>query len=52
MLEYFIKTLQYLKRVEPHLNERRFLASIGMNQAQINKVMEAYNNANIRVQEL
>ena len=52
MLEYFIKTLQYLKRVEPYLNERRFLAEIGMTKEQINKFMEAYDNANIRVQEL
>ena len=52
MLEYFIKTLQYLKRVEPMLNERRFLAELGMTKEQINKVMEEYNNANIRVQEL
>jgi hypothetical protein len=50
MLEYFIKTLQYLKRVEPYLNERRFLKEIGMSKEQIEKVMEVYN-ADIRVQE-
>lgn len=52
MLEYFIKTLQYLKRVEPMLNERRFLFELGMNEKQVNKIMEEYNYANIRVQEL
>lgn len=51
MLEYFVKTLQYLKRVEPMLNERRFLKEIGMSKEQIEKVMEVYN-ADIRVQKL
>lgn len=50
MLNYFVELLKYLKMVEPHTNERRLLAEIGMNKEQIEKVMEVYN-ANIRVQE-
>ena len=52
MLKYFIRLLQYLKRVEPHLNERRLLRDLGMNDEQVKKVMEEYNNADIRTQEL
>ena len=51
MLEYFVKLLSYLKRVEPHLNEQRLLKELGMSKEQIEKVMEVYN-ADIRVQEL
>lgn len=51
MLEYFVKLLSYLKRVEPYLNEQRLLKELGMSKEQIEKVMEVYN-ADIRVQEL
>lgn len=42
-MQYFIKTLRYLKLVEPHLNIPNFLKRIGMPNAQIIKVMQEYN---------
>jgi hypothetical protein len=51
MLNYFVELLKYTKLIEPHLNERRLLSDLGMSKEQIEKVMEVYDNANIRVQE-
>lgn len=51
MICYFVKLLRYVKTIEPMLNERRLLADLGMNEKQIEKVMEVYNNANIHIQE-
>ena len=42
-MQYFIKTLRYLKLVEPNLNIPNFLKRIGMPNAQIIKVMQEYN---------
>jgi hypothetical protein len=42
-MRYFIKTLRYLKLVEPNLNIPNFLKRIGMPNAQIIKVMQEYN---------
>ena len=42
-MQYFIKTLRYLKLVEPNLNIPNFLKRIGMPNAQIIKVMKEYN---------
>lgn len=51
MMYYFIRLLQYLKRVEPMLNEERLLYQMGMSIEQVNKVMEEYENANILIQK-
>lgn len=42
-MQYLIKTLRYLKLVEPNLNIPNFLKRIGMPNAQIIKVMQEYN---------
>lgn len=52
MLYYFVKLLQYLKRVEPMLDEERLLYQMGMSIEQVDKVMEEYENANILIQKL
>lgn len=51
MLNYFIELLKYTKTLDPMLNERVLLSDIGMTNEQIEKVMEEYDNATIRVQE-
>lgn len=51
MLNYFIELLKYTKTLDPMLNERVLLRDIGMTNEQIEKVMEEYDNATIRVQE-
>lgn len=50
MLKYLVKTLRYLKLVEPTLNERKFLAHIGMSKEQIEMAIKEYNNADIHIQ--
>lgn len=52
MMYYFVKLLQYLKRVEPHLNEEHLLYQMGMSIEQVEKVMKEYEDANILIQRL
>ena len=52
MMYYFIRLLQYLKRVEPMLNEERLLYQMGMPIEVVEQVMEEYENANILIQKL
>lgn len=49
---YFVRLLQYLKRVEPMLNEERLLYQMGMPIELVEQVMEEYENANILIQKL
>lgn len=49
-MQYFIKTLRYLKLVEPDLNIPKFLKMIGMPNAQILKVMQEYNKGDMECQ--
>ena len=50
MIWYFVQLLRYVKAIEPFLDEERLLADLGMNEKQIQKVMEVYNNDNILLQ--
>lgn len=51
MMCYFIRLLQYVKVVDPCVNEIMLLTELGMTSAQIEKVMEEYKSANFYTQE-
>lgn len=51
MLYYFIRLLQYLKRVEPMLDEEQLLYQMGMSIEQVDKVLKEYDDANILIQK-